>query len=405
MEKFLNFLRSAWYNAVHDWIYSVFYVAGTAVTFVFVVILLMAARLVGSNLPPYVNAARTVYIPDELIDRTGNSTDGIAEQDIAGLVKSVPGIESYYVFHSEEINASIDGKVRPVCAAFVSHEYFTINEFDFVSGRPFSEDSGQPQAVIMKDIEDRYYRGDALGKKINVQGREYTVAGVVGDYAFIQNPNERANIWLPRRYNIFTPSGWPYYSINVLIAEGKPMYGVRENLCHSITGYYAGKGVTLDLSTEDLKTVRETRQERAGGDLFRYGAFVLLFLMLLTPALNIMALNSANVVSRREEIAVRRALGASRCKSFFEIIFENMLLVFTGLVIAIILVRPVLSIVGNVFSETMSTASVISISGFDPAVAGLSVALAAVFTVLSSGIPAYRVTSGEISESLKGGMK
>lgn len=405
MERFLSFLRSSWYNVVHDRIYSVFYVAGTAVTFIFVVILLIAIRLVQSDVPPYVNSARTVYIPDEMVDRTGESTDGIEVQDIAGLLRSVPEIENYYIYHTEDINATIDRKVRPVCTAFVNQEFFTINDLDFMAGRPFSDDYGQPQAVIMKDIEDRYYHGDALGKKITIQGKEYTIAGVVDNYAFLQNPNERANVWLSSKYNIFAPSGWPYYTINVLVSEGKSVSRARENLCHSITGYYAGKGVTLDLSAEDLKTVREIRQETVGGNIFRYGSFVLLLLLLLTPALNIMTLNSANVFSRMDEIALRRALGASRLESFLEIIFENMILVFIGLAIAILLVRPVLSVVGHVFSETMATASVISWSGLDPVVVAVSVLLAVVFTLLSSGVPAYRVTSVKISESLKGEMR
>ena len=33
MEKILSFLRSLWYNIVHDKLYSIFYVLGTAIAF------------------------------------------------------------------------------------------------------------------------------------------------------------------------------------------------------------------------------------------------------------------------------------------------------------------------------------------------------------------------------------
>ena len=169
MEKILSFLRSLWYNIVHDKLYSIFYVLGTAIAFIFIIILLQAMSLLRDDSAPFVNAGRSICFDSDIY--TTNNWDGsytLPYNIIQQLSEQINIIETGYMTHTESAFAVIDGKVRPASVGFVTPEYFEVNEFDFIEGKPFVEIAPK-HAVITEDIADRYYNSNALGEKIEIQ--------------------------------------------------------------------------------------------------------------------------------------------------------------------------------------------------------------------------------------------
>ena len=157
-----------------------------------------------------------------------------------------------------------------------------------------------------------------------------------------------------------------------------------------------------DIKYNKFPTVQEIKENAVGGEMFRYGMGVLMFLLLLIPALNIMTLSLSNTLNRSQEIAIRRALGASRMSSFMLIISENIILAFIGLFVAMLSFKPVMRLIESMFFDLTAEASFISASSLDWTIVCISLLLAVVFAVLSGGIPAYMMSKKNISSVLKG---
>ena len=60
MKKILNNVMSALYNITQNKAYTLFCVIGTAITFVFIIIMLQLMYTLVGNVPPFVNADRTI---------------------------------------------------------------------------------------------------------------------------------------------------------------------------------------------------------------------------------------------------------------------------------------------------------------------------------------------------------
>lgn len=402
MKVLSSYLRSAIYNIRHNKTYALFYIAGTAITFIFIIIVLQIAHLIQYADPPFVNVSRSIHI-DEFIDSKGENIGGIELQDIGNLIAVTPGADSYSISNVESVNADINGRIRPVNASFVNAAYFKNNDFNFISGQAFNNDAdAAQQAIITKDLAMTYYKNEALGNKIVVQGVAYNVIGVVDNYSSLLNPHEQANVWLPYKYNKFVPSGGAFYAVDILFHKDMLVQNMKSNLRHSLTHYFSSRGWDVNLGGDTLLTIQEEKEGMLGGNKLVYGVVVIVFLLLTIPAINIMTLSMANVYNRATEIAIRRALGANKMSSFVQIIIENLVLVFIGLIIALILIFPTFKIIEHIFFTISYSASLLTGSSISWGVILFTILLATLFTILSGGIPAYTISRKNIANALKG---
>ena len=225
---------------------------------------------------------------------------------------------------------------------------------------------------------------------------EYEIVGVVKNYSSLSNPLETAKVWVSIQYNRFIPSSdWDDYSYFVLFSEDVPVDEMKATLKHFFDTYYSKRvKKEVDIKYNKFPTVQEIKENAVGGEMFRYGMGVLMFLLLLIPALN--------TLNRSQEIAIRRALGASRMSSFMLIISENIILAFIGLFVAMLSFKPVMRLIESMFFDLTAEASFISASSLDWTIVCISLLLAVVFAVLSGGIPAYMMSKKNISSVLKG---
>ncbi len=400
MKMVLAYMRSAARGAWSDRLYSAFHILGMTAAFILVILLFTAVRLVRGGARPFVNAGNMICLGKWFTDKNGDETGGIETQDIERLVSALPGAAGYSIGNTEEILVFANGKARVASVGFVSRSHFEINEFDFVSGRPFTGDA-VPQAVVTESFADRSFPGNPLGEKITIQKREYAVVGVVQDFSSLQNPFERSVVWVPAEYNLFMPSYEECYSVNILFDPGTPVREMQENLRRALTRYYQARGIDADIKEDDVATLQEAKYKQVGGSAFGYGAAAVLLLLVLIPALNVMALSSARVRASVKETAIRRALGATKLQAFGQVVSENVLLSLVSLILAVVLVKPASALVDMLYASD-DAASVLS--GFSPDFTVLAAALilALLFALISGGIPAYRAAIRNIAVTLKG---
>src|SRR5436190_539709 len=228
----------------------------------------------------------------------------------------------------------------------VMADYLTTLGVKPVLGRVFSADEDRPGgprvALIGYTFWQKHFAGSAgaIGQPLNLDGRTYTVLGVMP--AGFDLP-AAAEIWLPLQTNIENlPLSERAATANEILAQLVP-------------------GVTVKQADTELKAIaRQLEQEypnfRRGwsvkvislrqdllGDLeghIRKALFALAggvgFLLLICCA-NVANLQLARGIARQRELALRRALGAGRWRLVRQLLTESMLLALLRGVAGVIL--------------------------------------------------------------------
>lgn len=407
MKKILSYIKPAIHGILHNKAYASFCVIGTAFTFVFIIITLQLAYTLTGKTPPFVNAERTIVL--KFFESTkGESIGGIPVPGMVSFIERIKGFEEYSLYYSCSDNVFARDIYRPVSIVFTNGGYWKMNQFDFVEGRPFTEQECKDKEaliVIRENIADMFFKGaSAVGQKMDVQGKSYTVIGVMANYSTFAIRSDE--VLLPYTMNKFVPSGIGFCKISILFPREMNVQSAKERVAAAVRFFWDDFGVQVDISPDKLQTFQEERISDFGSDLFSYGLPVVILLLLVIPAINIVTLNVANVSNHTLEIALRRALGATVFASFVQMIMEVFILVILGIVLGLCLTLPVANWIGTIFFDSGSGGRVSLIEHLDyRVVLYWMFPLALVFTLLSGGIPAYLVAKGNIAVTLKGGSK
>lgn len=247
------------------------------------------------------------------------------------LNSSFRAISGYFVEDVSETSGDLPEKVR---RASVTPRMLEVWGVSPAQGRGFTEEehrAGGPPAAL---ISDRYWRGrlgsspDVLRRSVRIGGAAVPIMGVMP--ASFRFPDRDVDLWFP-------------VPVDAKYAQSR----------HST--WYAGvgrlrAGVTLDQARADLAAVQARlgqqfpdpdrrigvelvplKQEAVGGVghslWLLFGAVSVLLLIACT---NIAALFLARGASRRQEIAVRLSLGASRPAIAALVLAETLLLALVG---------------------------------------------------------------------------
>ncbi|MDR1554387.1 MAG: ABC transporter permease [Prevotellaceae bacterium] len=405
-----DYIRTAIYNIWHNKAYALFCLFGTALTFIFVIILLQLIYIVTGNEPPLENADRTVKIEwfygDAGPEHSWEKKYYFDEQGVIQLSNMIKGYEVYGISHSESVNPIINGQLKTVEVNFVNPDYWQVKGYNFIVGRSFTEtdySSSHPVAVIRESNARKYFGSpeSSINQEIEFQKNTYRIIGVVADFSILA-ADEWSGIWVPHKYNRGTPSGWLNYAIEYMFPKNMPVDEMKENVLYAVKNYFGQQEKEIVEPTE-LQTNREQIVEKLGGEVFRYGVIVLLLALLIIPAVNIITINVANADKQSESIAVRRALGASKIQVFFQLMSEITLLVLCGTLIGLLLSYPVLYVVETVLLDygVGEGSKLLGKMNYWVILLGI-LPVSLIFSLMSGGIPAWKIVRRSISGTLKG---
>lgn len=250
-----------------------------------------------------------------------------------------------------------------------------------------------------------FNKTSVIGEKLEVQGNVYTVIGTVGDYSLFSTTKEIASIWLPYSVNTFMPSGETVYNIDILFPEGLPKEEFKQDLLFALQTFYKNRGHELDLSVDQIKTLKEIRLERYGNNGLYVGVGMIIMLLLLIPAINIITLSESSTQNRIVELAVRRASGATKSSIFYLIMTENFILVGLGFLLGLLCTYPMVSWIESVFFRSMADGTSTTLLTGTMSITNILIIipLCIIFSFISGGIPAYIIARKNISIMLKGG--
>jgi len=339
--------------------------------------------------------------PQNAIDRWPASLPEFAEfKDGIGAFESLGGRQSRTLTLSRQGEAA-----ERVTASVVVGNLFGVWGVQMVQGRGLTAEDERPEAAAVVALSHRYWSRrfgsePMIGRSLSLDGRPFTIVGIVTPRLELGN-NAEIDVWLP--------------------FQGDPAQESRADRSWRLTGRLRpnatlaeadaqAAAISARLEREHPDTnrnwharVADTREAIAGPNTWLALAILLttVGLLLLLACANVMNMLLARLTARRQELAVRVALGATRLRIARQLITEALLLGVAGGALGLLVGAVAMRVMRAAAYEPIFEQFVI-----DTNVLLFAVGLALLTPVLFSTIPAMTALGGDLHGALaSGGMR
>jgi putative ABC transport system permease protein len=303
-------------------------------------------------------------------------------------------------------NVSTSDRPEQVAGSQRTPGFFTMEGLPMFLGRDFLPEEGQPGKQHVVILSNRLWSQhfgadrDLIGKDIRMNGEPYTVVGVLPP-----GMHDRFNsqLWVPLVLSLEQPNhDSPSVLVMARLKDGvalgqaqAEMNGIAEQLQNE----YPRSNAIRTVSVEPLHLNFLT-------DATRRNLWLLLGavgFLLLIACVNVANLLLARGTSRRREVALRAALGASRSRLFTQFLTESLVLAVLGGALGILLAGVIIDLITAVMPPVGTMLPSEAHIRISIPVLLFTIAVTTVAGLLFGSAPALQATRLDLNEVLKSG--
>ena len=373
----------------------------------------LAAAVLMRPLPGLADPARLVDI-----GRTtnGEGFDTATYPNFKDLRERVTTLSELYALRIEPLPISLsDGQdAERIYGVPASGNYFRALGVVPAQGRLLNDEddrqNGPPVVVISYELWQRRFAGapDIVGRNVSFNSQPVTIVGVT-PRGFQGTTVMRADTWLPLNLSHVAA---PRFGRDMFTNRRASWMVMGGRLRPDVSVAQANAelrslGQALEREYPDENRGRGYRVARSAvipGQIDAVAGFIgvllaIVALVLLAACVNLAGMLLARATSRRREIAVRLAIGASRTRLVRQLVTETLVLFVAGCAIGLLLTRWLTALLLAVIPRLPVP---IGIDFFvDWRVIGFAVAISLVAAILSGLAPALQASRPELVPALK----
>jgi macrolide transport system ATP-binding/permease protein len=298
---------------------------------------------------------------------------------------------------------------EPVQAERVSGGFFETLGVHPILGRDFYVGENRPDGPNVTLLSYGAWlrrfggREDIVGRTVSLDNNGYTVIGVL-PRAFNFAPGGNTEFWVPlnhfsnhekmRTFYNFWGVGRLRDGVGIASAQAE-ITGIAQNLQrqYGITGRKLD-GSVVPLSEIIVGDVRPILLTLLGGAV----------LLLLIACVNVVSLVLVRSESRRREIAVRGALGATRGRLVRQFVTEGLLIALFGSIAGAMVASITMRLLGRLVPKDMADRMpFLGSVGLNAHTAAFAAGIALMAALMFAAIPALRLLSNSVREGLADG--
>jgi predicted permease len=316
-------------------------------------------------------------------------------------------------------------QTRRVEAMLVSSNYFTALQVPMAAGRAFTPDEETPLAdAAVAVVSYAFWRRhglapDIVGQRILLNARQFTIVGVAPESFHGTMPVMSSDLWLPfGAARLLVPEDQRGYVMPVSLDRSTPALllagtlrpGVSTSdaqarlapLADALAAAYPEFNQSQRIVVQPRsRTARSAAPSSDAGAMTGAGVLMAIAGMVLFVAcLNLANLLLARGGARRQEIAVRLALGGSRFRIVRQLVIEGLMLSAFGSAAALAVSWWAASLFVTALRRVAPMTISIDVSP-DARVIAVVAAAAIVSTLIFSLGPAWRLSKPELAAAMK----
>jgi len=319
--------------------------------------------------------------------------------------RSFQAVTAYQTFYSSiQYKLTGTGEPKQLVAVEVADNFFSTLGIQPAVGRDFTREEcqkgGRPAALLSYYFWKNQFAGDPaiVGKAVTVNDKQVTVVGVLPesfDFGSVFSPGMKVDVFVPAVMDFWRTWG----NTLAIVARLKPGVSETQAQKEADTLFPQLKVIHPDWY-EDYASDLTTLKDHVSGKLHR--SLVVLWyavgVILLIACVNLSNLQLSRAATRSKEIAMRRALGASRGRVIRQLLTESLVLSIAGAALGLCFAIGIVYYIAHQGSMTLPLLGSIRVDG---ASLGWTLLIAVAVGGLFGLAPALKMSGGNLQTALK----